>query len=132
MTAPESQSLKAPPLGTVLGERYRLLRFLGHGAMGAVYEAATPGDERVAVKVLLEIQQQKLADELARRFVREAQLASTLDSHNIVPVIDSGMDATLRIPYLVMPLLSGLDLESLLEQVGALHPTVSCCRRVPA
>jgi serine/threonine protein kinase len=125
MGVPESQSLKAPPLGTVLGERYRLVRFLGHGAIGAVYEVATPSDQRLALKVLLEIQQQKLADEMAQRFVREAQLASTLDSEHIVPVVDSGMDGALRIPYLVMPLLSGLDLESLLAEVGALHPTVA-------
>ncbi|HZO13004.1 MAG TPA: serine/threonine-protein kinase, partial [Polyangiaceae bacterium] len=125
MGVPESQSLKAPPLGTVLGERYRLLRFLGHGAIGAVYEAATPSDQRLAVKVLLEIQHQRLASEMAQRFVREAQLASTLDNEHIVPVVDSGMDAALKVPYLVMPLLSGLDLATLLEQTGALHPTVA-------
>jgi serine/threonine protein kinase len=119
-----SQLHRAPPLGTVLGERYRLLRFLGSGAIGAVYEAATPSDERVAVKVLLEIDTD-MGRELAVRFVREARLASTIDSDHIVPVVDSGMDNALGIPYLVMPLLLGFDLDALLERSGALHPTVA-------
>jgi serine/threonine protein kinase len=125
MTEIPSQIIKAPPVGTTLGERYKLLRFLGSGAIGAVYEAATPSDERVAVKVLLEIDQSELGKELSLRFVREARVASTLDSEHIVPVIDSGLDAALGIPYLVMPLLSGVDVESLLERVGSLHPTVA-------
>lgn len=125
MAGPVSQPYKPPPLGTVLAERYRLLRFLGSGAIGAVYEAATPSDERVAVKVLLQIEQQRMARELAMRFVREAQVASTFDSDNIVGVTDSGVDAALQIPYLVMPLLSGYDLETLLTRAGAIHPTVA-------
>jgi serine/threonine protein kinase len=125
MVAPASQTIKPPPLGTSLAERYRLLRFLGSGAIGAVYEAATPSDDRVAVKVLLELDQSRLAKELATRFLREAQVASTLDSKHVVSVIDSGVDAALSIPYLVMPLLSGFDLEQLLQRAGALHPTVA-------
>jgi serine/threonine protein kinase len=117
------EELKAPPLGSVLGERYRLLRFLGSGAMGAVYEAATPSDERFALKVLLEMDH-RLAAELEQRFVREASVSAQLKSKNVVPVVDSGMDAALQVPYLVMPLLSGFDLETLLERTGALHPTV--------
>ncbi len=125
MAGPVSQPFKPPPLGTVLAQRYRLLRFLGSGAIGAVYEAATPSDERVAVKVLLELEHARMAKEMAVRFVREAQVASTFDSENIVRVTDSGVDAELAIPYLVMPLLSGFDLETLLKRAGALHPTVA-------
>jgi serine/threonine protein kinase len=125
MVAPASQTIKPPPLGTLLAERYKLLRFLGSGAIGAVYEAATPSDERVAVKVLLELDQSRLAKELATRFLREARVASTLDSKHAVPVIDSGVDAALSIPYAVMPLLSGFDLETLLQRAGSLHPTVA-------
>jgi serine/threonine protein kinase len=118
------EELKAPPLGSMLGERYRLLRFLGSGATGAVYEAATPSDERVAVKVLLEIDN-ALAKELETRFIREASVVSSIDSEHVVHVIDSGMDRTFGVPYLVMPLLSGFDLEALLERTGPLHPTVA-------
>lgn len=125
MAGPVSHPFKPPPLGTVLAERYRLLRFLGSGAIGAVYEAATPSDERVAVKVLLELEQSRLAKELAVRFVREARVASTFDSEHIVHVTDSGVDGQLHIPYLVMPLLSGFDLETLLKRAGAIHPTVA-------
>lgn len=125
MAGPVSHPFKPPPLGTVLAERYRLLRFLGSGAIGAVYEAATPSDERVAVKVLLELEQSRMAKELAVRFVREARVASTFESEHIVHVTDSGVDGQLHIPYLVMPLLSGFDLETLLKRAGAIHPTVA-------
>jgi serine/threonine protein kinase len=121
----QSRASAAPPVETVLGKRYTLVRFLGSGAMGAVYEASTPGDERVALKVLLALEQMEGDPQWVTRFVREARVASTLASEHIVPVVDSGMDATLSIPYLVMPLLSGLDLDQLLEQVGPLHPTVA-------
>ncbi len=125
MAGPVSQTYKPPPLGTVLAQRYRLLRFLGSGAIGAVYEAHTPSDERVAVKVLLQLDQTRMGRELAVRFVREARVASTFDSPNIAVVTDSGVDAQLQIPYLVMPLLSGIDLETLLKRTAAIHPTVA-------
>ncbi|RLB65628.1 MAG: hypothetical protein DRI90_01470 [Deltaproteobacteria bacterium] len=121
----QSRASAAPPVETVLGKRYTLIRFLGSGAMGAVYEASTPGGERVALKVLLALEQREGDPQWLTRFVREARVASTLASEHIVSVVDSGMDANLSIPYLVMPLLSGLDLEQLLEQVGPLHPTVA-------
>ena len=41
------------------------------------------------------------AKELGVRFVREAQLAATLEDAHIVPVIDSGVDSELRVPFLV-------------------------------
>ena len=124
-TGRTSQVGQAPQVGQVLAERYELKRFLGAGAMGAVYEAATPTNERVAVKVLLEMEQSAMAEEVSKRFLREALIASTIGNKHIVPVIDSGIDAALQIPYLVMPLLSGFDLEVLLDRVGALHPTVA-------
>ncbi|MBW2457488.1 MAG: serine/threonine protein kinase [Deltaproteobacteria bacterium] len=121
----QSRANTAPPVETLLGERYTLVRFLGSGAMGAVYEVSTPGDERRALKVLLDVAKAESDPQWLTRFVREARVASTLDSEHIVPVVDSGTDAKLAIPYLVMPLLSGLDLDQLLEEVGALHPTVA-------
>jgi len=116
---------KAPPLGSMLGGRYRLLRFLGSGATSAVYEAATPSDERVAVKVLFDVEHRRLATQLQQRFIREAGVTSTFDSAHVVRVEDSGMDDEHGVPYLVMPLLSGTDLDAVLERCGAMHPTVA-------
>ncbi len=65
--------------GTVLGGQYRLVRLLGVGGMGSVYEAEhTLISRRVAVKLLLP----ELADvpEMAERFVREARSASDMAS----------------------------------------------------
>jgi len=53
MGGPVSMSMRPPPPSTVVHERYALARYLGAGAIGAVYEATTPEGERVALKLLL-------------------------------------------------------------------------------
>ena len=113
----------APPLGTVLRGGYQLLRFLGKGGMGAVYEASAPNGQRVAVKVLLE--EALRVPEVVQRFKREALITAALDHPNVVRLIDGGVDPALDIPFMVMPLLVGLDLSQLLERVGPLHPAVA-------
>src|SRR5687767_11106343 len=110
MAGPVSRGARAPTLGAVLGERYKLRRFLGSGAMAAVYEASDPQGKRVAVKVLLALLASDHAAELAARFAREARVASAIDSEHVVPVVDAGVDASLGLPFVVMPLLSGVDL----------------------
>jgi serine/threonine-protein kinase len=101
--------------GRVLGERYRVLRAVGHGGIGSVYEAevlgGSPGaggtsSARVAVKIL---DRQWSKDEVvAGRFAREARAASTVDSPHIVRVLDGGTAE--GCPYLVMDLVEGEDL----------------------
>ncbi len=117
--------LDAPPLGTKLRGDYELIRFLGAGGMGAVYEALMPGNRRVAVKVLLGKASRAQGGEFVERFKREANVMSTLDSPHIVRSIDAGIDPTLGIPFMVMPLLVGLDLQGLIERIGPLHPVVA-------
>ena len=83
--------MASPPLET-LG-RYRLVRVLGRGAMGVVYEAL---DERlgrtVAIKTVLRshLDNESTAQDYAARFVREAQAAARLSHPNIVAVYDFG------------------------------------------
>jgi ABC-type transport system substrate-binding protein/tRNA A-37 threonylcarbamoyl transferase component Bud32/DNA-binding beta-propeller fold protein YncE len=105
------------PTGTVLAG-FRVQALIGEGAMGAVYltEDAT-GGRRVALKLL--------APELARderfrrRFLRESQLAATLDHPHIVPTLVSGEeDGTL---YLAMAYVEGSDLRELLRREGRLE-----------
>jgi serine/threonine protein kinase len=93
--------------------------------MAAVYEASDAAGKRVAVKVLLALLASEHAAELAARFAREARVAAAIDSAHLVPVIDAGVDALLGLPFVVMPLLCGFDLEDLFERCGALHPTVA-------
>lgn len=98
--------------GTLLGDRYRVLRLLGEGAMGSVYEAEhTVLRRRVALKAL----HPRFArvDEAVGRFVREAQAAASIGHPHIVDVLDFGAFET--VPFLVMELLRG---ETLAERMA--------------
>ncbi len=121
----EPFSNPAPELGTTFNGKYELRRFLGAGGVGAVYEAVTPDSRHVAVKVLLDLEDSTLGEQLVERFRKEAEITASLDSPNIVTILDAGVDESTEIPFLVMPLLSGLDLESLSDQCGPLQPTVA-------
>ncbi|MEO7094583.1 MAG: serine/threonine-protein kinase, partial [Polyangiales bacterium] len=89
--------------GEVLGGRYRLGKLLGEGGMGAVYEADTSEQTRVAVKML--------HDEMAanpmvvERFLAEGDVCRRLDHPGILRVSDVGHER--GVPYLVMELLQG-------------------------
>ena len=118
-----SQHPNAPALGTTLDDRYTLERLIGLGGLGAVYEAVTPRDERVAIKVLLALTDTREAPGILARLERDAEVTGAISSPYVVPVLGSGSHG--GAPYLVMPLLDGLDVASLLERTGALHPTVA-------
>ena len=98
--------------GRTLAGKYRLIRKLSAGGMGAVWvaehvELGTPA----AVKLL----DHNIADttEALSRFKREAQSAASLRSTNIVQVFDYGVDD--HTPYIAMELLRG---QSLAEKLG--------------
>jgi eukaryotic-like serine/threonine-protein kinase len=76
--------------------RYRLLRLLGEGALGLVYEAAGEDGAIVAVKVL----RPEWAENAAARarFLREARLAARIESRHVVPVLEVG-ESYLVLPY---------------------------------
>jgi tRNA A-37 threonylcarbamoyl transferase component Bud32 len=104
------------PPGTELG-RYRIVRLMGAGGMGAVYEA-THRDlkKRVAIKTL---HPSVAAMPAARaRFLREGEATSRINHPNVVDVTDVGTDN--GITFLVMEFLEGQDLSVMLEQSGAL------------
>jgi serine/threonine protein kinase len=114
VVAPERPSvLQADPLvGTVIAERYEIVRRIGEGGMGAVYEARhTVIGKRVAVKVLLEKFLEK--PELVARLLQEARLASSIGHEHIVDVTDFGTTSDGR-AFVVMEFLEG---ESLAELV---------------
>lgn len=69
-------------VGDVLDGKYRLVRLIGEGGMGVVYEGLhTRIGRRVAVKLLHP--HLIASSELATRFLREAQAAATIDSEHI-------------------------------------------------
>ncbi len=113
MTAPvEAPAPEAPRwVGKLIASRYRLLRVLGVGGHGAVYEAQHElTDRRFAVKLLLSDSRQVKG--LADRLVREAKAASRVRHPNVVEVIDVGIDADSGRLYLIEELLDGDDLRA--------------------
>src|SRR5689334_17157284 len=108
----------APPVdtaslvGTVLG-RYQLVRLLGAGGMGAVYEAIHQDlGRRAAVKTLHD----RYAGEAEARlrFLQEGQAAARIRHPNVADVYDVGIDGAR--PYLVLELLEGESLGRLLAR----------------
>src|SRR5438105_7343127 len=110
--------------GQLVG-RYRIVRLIGEGGMGAVYEAIHPGlKKRVAVKVLLPRMAQK--EEARVRFLREGEAASRINHPHVVSVFDVGEDdqddrEASPVPYLVMEYLEGGTLSDFLAARGALE-----------
>jgi eukaryotic-like serine/threonine-protein kinase len=97
--------------------QYTVVRKLGDGGMGTVYEARHDGlGKRVAIKVLLPEMASK--DEIAQRFVREGQAAARIRHPHVVDVYDVGAEEGST--WLVMELLEGSDLESALAKGGAM------------
>ncbi|WP_437586719.1 protein kinase domain-containing protein [Sorangium sp. So ce1000] len=105
-------------IGRTLDDRYTVLRLLGQGGMGAVYEARHAGTgRRVAVKVILG---QAADDELVRRFQREARAVGAVESEHIAQVFDTGRDRETGAPYIAMEFLEGEDVQALIERLGPL------------
>jgi serine/threonine-protein kinase len=102
-------------------DRYTIVRLLGKGGMGAVYEArhARLG-RRVAIKFLLP--ELAARPEILRRFENEAVAAGGLEHPNLVAVIDLGR-ATDGSAYLVMEFLRGEDCARLVRRLGPLPAT---------
>ncbi len=105
------------PVGSVVGERFRILRRVGVGGMGEVYQAEdlTLG-EVVALKFLPE---KETSDPLLReRLVEEVRTARRVTHPNVCRVHDVGeLDGQL---YLSMEFVDGEDLASLLKRIGRL------------
>jgi serine/threonine-protein kinase len=107
-------------LGTTVAGKYHLLRLLGQGGMGAVYEAEnTWTGRRVAVKVLLPAF--SLDENIVRRFMMEARAASSIQHPNIVEVLDLGRDPTDGTFYMVLELLHGRDFSALLREAPGMR-----------
>ncbi|MCA8962827.1 MAG: serine/threonine protein kinase [Planctomycetes bacterium] len=90
-----------------------IVRLIGRGGMGAVYEARQPGlDRRVALKILPPHVGQDPA--FAERFAREAQSLARLSHPHIVTIYDFGETGGLT--YLVMEYVDGVDLRRVMEE----------------
>src|SRR5262245_41192511 len=104
--------------GTVLNQRYEIVRLIAEGGMGAVYEGRDLkfSGSPVAIKRCL------LSGEATHRaFTREAELLANLSHPGVPKVRDLFAEADVR--YLVMEYIPGRDLEEILNDRGAAIPT---------
>jgi serine/threonine protein kinase len=108
-----------PQPGTVLAERYRLVRPLGRGGMGSVWRAE---HLTLSLAVAVKIIDPRVAglQQGVPRFLREARALAALRSPHIVQVMDFGSQGELV--YLVMELLEGRTLGQRLKSEGRLSP----------
>jgi serine/threonine-protein kinase len=111
-------------IGTIVGQRYRIVRHVGAGGMGAVYEGLDAvTSARVAVKILTA--EAAKDPTLMGRFEREARATSALATPHIVRTLDAGFDAGIQLPYLVMEFLDGEDVQQLIRRLGPLSPDLA-------
>ncbi len=109
----------------IIDGKYQIVRQLGEGGMGAVYEARHLGTgRRVAVKVIVSEALMKSTDMVAR-FQREARAAGSIESQHIAHILDSGFDRDKGYPYMVMEYLQGEDVSQALTRNGPLHPDIA-------
>jgi serine/threonine-protein kinase len=115
--SPAELAVALPSPGYVIAERYRLERPLAFGGMGAVWVARHISlDVAVAVKLMAPCYVGSSRERA--RFIREARAAARLRSEHVVGALDYGVDRGL--PYIVMDLLDGEDLDARLHREGAL------------
>ena len=106
----------APGVGETFGG-YTIESLLGRGGMGAVYLAT---HERLARQVALKVISPELAhdQDFRARFLRESQLAASLDHPNVIPIYDT--DEVDGILFLAMRYVRGSSLQAFLRLRGLL------------
>jgi serine/threonine protein kinase len=104
----------------VPGTVYQVLRLIGAGGMGTVYDVE---DTTIGKRYVLKTLHPKLGarEDLAKRIQNEARTLAKLHHPNIVEVITAGVTADdLKLPYYLMERLSGQSLRGVLEKKGQL------------
>ncbi|MFO0969502.1 MAG: bifunctional serine/threonine-protein kinase/formylglycine-generating enzyme family protein [Gemmataceae bacterium] len=103
---------------------YRVLRRIGQGGMGVVYEAM---DVKLERRVALKVMKPQIADDppTRERFLREARVAAKVESDFICPIYQVGEEN--GVPFIAMPFLKGESLDARLKR-GAGLPLESVVR----
>ncbi len=113
-----------PNIGRVLENKYEILRVIGRGGMGSVYEANHRLiNRRLAIKLLHADYARD--DSVVFRFQREAKASAAIGHDHIVDITDMGVTDTGEL-FIVMEYIDGKDLEHVLEDEGVLKPVRAC------
>jgi len=109
---------------SILDGKYALLRELGSGGTGTVYEAENLiVGKKIAIKLM---NPGAFAEQDSQmRFVTEARAAARISHANVVDIHDLGVSKS-GVPYLVMELLRGETLEEVIDTRGPLAPAYAC------
>ncbi len=101
---------------------YTIIRELGRGGMGAVFQALSPSGATVALKTVTwpQTSDARARWEAIERFQREARAARALTHLNICQVLDFGAEQDTL--FIVMEFLDGQSLRELIQSAGAIRP----------
>ncbi|MBK8253304.1 MAG: serine/threonine protein kinase [Polyangiaceae bacterium] len=115
-----SLPMEAMEAGTLVAEKYQLVRQIGRGGMGAVWAARNiRTDREVALKLITD----ENAD-YRSRLLREARACGRITHRNVIEIYDVG-ETTSGAPFLVMPLLHGEPLSRRLKRQGPMLPPIA-------
>ncbi len=111
--------------GDLVSGKYRLVRLLGDGGMGSVYEAL---HEVLGTRVAIKVLHPELARRtgLVERFLQEARVAAKIRSPHVVQVTDVDRTVEGGHAYIVMELLEGESLAGVLDRQRKLPVSTSC------
>ena len=108
-----------PLIGRVLSERYRIIRKIGEGGMGAVYQAEHALiEKKIALKILF--QDLTRRPDLVARFLQEAKSASRIGHENVIDISDFGQLPD-GLVFIAMEYLDGMDLGRALKIHTHMH-----------
>jgi len=115
-----SEGTSAIVPGSIVAQRFRVLRILGRGGMGIVFLALhLELDRRVALKIVRE--ELLVRKDVVNRLIHEARNAAKLRSEHCTHVLEFGRLES-GAPYIVMEYLEGIDLEAYMMAHGPVAP----------
>lgn len=112
------------PIGARIAGRYDIVRFLGLGGMGEVYEVH---DLELGERVALKTVRREISDaaNTMERFRREIQLSRKITHPNVCRIFDLGRDAAHDVTFLTMELVPGETLSARIRREGRMPPAVA-------
>jgi eukaryotic-like serine/threonine-protein kinase len=109
------------PEGTILGDEFEIVRPIGAGGMGAVYEARQRSTG--ALRAVKTMHAHIASDgDFRTRFEQEARVAAKIASDHVVQVLAAGVDAKTGMPWIALELLHGTTLGDRLRKDVSLPP----------